>query len=132
VVWFSPELSVTYRPRSTFGALARQYFHYGRWRRVVMRQHSGTATVRYLAAPLALCGILAGLIALPFTAWGLLLPAGYAVAVLLAAAVTARGLPARAWPLLPCVYATMHLSWGAGFLTSPRRLAGAAPSAAGG
>ena len=28
-----------------------------------------------------------------------------------------------AWAQLPLVTATMHLTWGAGFLTSPRRLA---------
>ncbi len=127
LVWFSPELSVTYRPRPTVKALSRQYFDYGRWRRVVMRQHSGTVSLRYLAAPAAVLGCAAGLAAAPLTAWGLVLPGGYVVAVLAGSLATAGGLPARARLALPVVYATMHLSWGSGFLTSPRRLAERAP-----
>ena len=46
-----PRLHVSYRPRSTLRALARQYRDYGRWRRVVMREHEGTANLRYLAPP---------------------------------------------------------------------------------
>jgi glycosyltransferase involved in cell wall biosynthesis len=123
LVWFSPELSVTYRPRSSLRALARQYFHYGRWRRVVMRQHPGTVSVRYLAAPTAVLGCLAGLAVAPFTPLGLVLPAGYVLVVVGASAVTGAGLPPAARAALPAVYAAMHLSWGTGFLTSPRRLA---------
>lgn len=32
VVWFTPHLQVAYRPRSSFAALARQYFSTGSWR----------------------------------------------------------------------------------------------------
>ena len=60
VVWFEPELRVTYRPRSTPRALGAQYFHYGRWRRVVARQHAGTINLRYLAPPAAVSVIAAG------------------------------------------------------------------------
>jgi glycosyltransferase involved in cell wall biosynthesis len=58
VVYFDPRLHVTYRPRSTVKALAKQYFEYGRWRRVVSRRHSGTINYRYLAPPFALVGSL--------------------------------------------------------------------------
>jgi succinoglycan biosynthesis protein ExoA len=131
-VWFTPDLQVSYRPRSSVRALARQYFHYGRWRRVVMRRHEGTVNLRYLAPPAALTGILAGTVA---AAAGFrpaaLLPAGYAGLVLAGAAVEGRGLPVAAWARLPVALATMHLSWGAGFLTSPRRLARQEPAAPG-
>lgn len=129
-VWFQPALQVAYRPRSTFRALARQYFHYGRWRRVVMRRHEGTASLRYLAAPIAVVGIALGLILAP---WGflwppltaaLVLPLGYLVAVVVSGAgVVGRGLPLGLRLRLPAVIATMHLSWGLGFLTSPKNLA---------
>jgi hypothetical protein len=129
-VWFQPALQVAYRPRSTFGALARQYFHYGRWRRVVMRRHEGTASLRYLAAPIAVIGIALGLLVAPL---GLLwpplaavavLPLGYLVAVVVSGVgVVGRGLPLGLRLRLPGVLATMHLSWGLGFLTSPKNLA---------
>ncbi len=127
-VYFSPDMSVTYRPRSSLNALARQYFHYGRWRRVVMRQHPGTASARYLAAPATVVACAAGLVAAPVSAWALILPGGYVAGVLAATALTARGLPRRAALALPVVYATMHLSWGVGFLTSPPSLARRAPA----
>ena len=60
LVYFSPELKVTYRPRPTFATLAKQYLFYGRWRRVVMRTHSGTASLRYLAPPVAVLAVLVG------------------------------------------------------------------------
>ena len=62
-VWFTPALRVTYRPRASVRALGSQYFHYGRWRRVVMREHPETASFRYLAPPAA-----AGLVALGLAA----------------------------------------------------------------
>jgi succinoglycan biosynthesis protein ExoA len=123
LVWFDPQLRVTYRPRSTMRALARQYRNYGRWRRVVMREHAGTATVRYLAPPVAVLVVAAGTVAgLAGIRVGFLAPAGYAVGVLAGSAVVGRRLPLRARVWLPPVIATMHASWGTGFLLSPRRL----------
>lgn len=125
LVWFSPRLRVSYRPRSTVRALARQYRDYGRWRRVVSRTHSGTVNPRYLAPPLTLLGIVGGaVVGVVVTPWGFVLPAGYVGVVLLGTALAGRGtrLPLRARALLPIVLPTMHLSWGWGFLTSPASL----------
>lgn len=122
LVWFQPRMRVTYRPRSNVRALAKQYFHYGRWRRVVARTHQGTINLRYLAPPLAVAAIVLGLLVSPFFWPGLLIPGGYLAAILAGSAVTGRNLPPAALVRLPLVYATMHLSWGTGFLTSPRSL----------
>ena len=138
LIWFQPEMKVSYRPRATIGALWSQYFHYGRWRRAVARMHAGTINLRYLAPPMAVSAIgvgtlagLGGLAALAAGAGGWLtwlLLAGFAapllyllgvLAVTTTAAKSVRGL---ALALLPVVLATMHISWGVGFLTSPRRL----------
>jgi len=131
-VWFQPALEVSYRPRSTVRALAKQYFHYGRWRRVVMRRHEGTASLRYLAAPLAVIGIVTGLLLTPLgliwppLAAAIILPLGYVVAVVVAGvAVVGRGLATGVRLRLPVAIATMHLSWGLGFLTSPPDLGSA-------
>jgi glycosyltransferase involved in cell wall biosynthesis len=59
-VWFTPDLRVSYRPRSSLRALSRQYFQYGQWRRAVMRRHRGTVSARYLAPPAAVTLVLAG------------------------------------------------------------------------
>ncbi|MFD8556417.1 ExoA family glycosyltransferase [Streptosporangium canum] len=122
LVWFQPRMRVSYRPRPTVKALAQQYFHYGRWRRVVARTHEGTINLRYLAPPAAVLAILAGLVVSPFFWPGLLIPAGYLAAILAGSAVTGSGLPTASLVRLPLVYVAMHMSWGWGFLTSPKRL----------
>ncbi len=131
---------MTYRPRTNVRALALQYFLYGRWRRAVARQHAGTINLRYLAPPatllVLLIGTLAGLAGVASLAdrtgtwWQWLLTAGLGVPltyviglfVVTARAGTDGRLSGRAVAWLPAVLATMHLCWGAGFLTSPRRL----------
>jgi len=134
IIWFTPEMHVTYRPRHTLGGLARQYHDYGRWRREVARRHPDTVSLRYLAAPAAVSAIAAGVVlagvglaarSLALTALGLAAPVGYAVANLAASVVSARHSPALSASSavrLPVVYATMHGSWGLGFLRGlPRR-----------
>jgi len=125
-VWFSSSLSVSYRPRSSLSALARQYFHYGRWRRHVMRTHPGSINFRYLAPPIAVLGVLAGLlgfvvglfVSTPLWIAGLTLPVAYLGLVVAGSLLVGSALPWRARLWLPVVLATMHMSWGAGFLTS--------------
>ena len=56
-IWFSPDLRVTYRPRSSFRALVKQMYETGRWRREVVRRYPDTASARYLAPPVAVVGI---------------------------------------------------------------------------
>jgi glycosyltransferase involved in cell wall biosynthesis len=129
LVWFTPAMVVTYRPRSTLRALARQYADYGRWRRVVMREHAGTASARYLAPPLAVVAVGVGTVV--GAVWwlpALAAPLGYAVAVVAGSVVIGRGLPPRVKAWLPLVLATMHGSWGVGFLTSRRSLRAPAPA----
>ncbi|MFC3997057.1 glycosyltransferase family 2 protein [Nocardiopsis sediminis] len=119
VVWFQPRMRVSYRPRPSVATLARQYFHYGRWRRVVARQHKGTINLRYLAPPAAVLGIAAGLLG-GIVFWpALLVPAAYVVAILAASVPLGRGLTVKGRLSVPVALATMHMAWGTGFLTSP-------------
>lgn len=129
LVWFTPAMTVTYRPRSTLRALAKQYADYGRWRRVIMREHQGTASARYLAPPAAVLAVAAGTV-LGVAGWrpALVAPLGYAAAVLAGSAVVGGDLPPRAQAWLPVVLATMHGSWGVGFLSSSRSLRAPVPA----
>jgi glycosyltransferase involved in cell wall biosynthesis len=131
MVWFTPEMEVTYRPRHTLRALARQYHDYGRWRREIVRRHPHTLSLRYLAAPLAVLAIVSGLIIaitglLIGQAWlfaiGMTIPVGYVVAVLIVA-VTATGEPWHIRRRLPAIFAGMHIPWGLGFLRGPGKQA---------
>jgi glycosyltransferase involved in cell wall biosynthesis len=130
-VWFTPDLQVTYRPRSDLQALARQFYLTGRWRRVIGRLHPGTFNIRYLAAPAAVAGCVAGIVAgligllagIPLLVAAFVVPAGYLLCVLAGSVLAGRGLGWRAKLWLPVVVTTMHMSWGLGFLLSPRSLA---------
>ncbi|MDT0310241.1 glycosyltransferase family 2 protein [Streptomyces sp. DSM 44917] len=124
LIWFSPELLVSYRPRRNVRELAKQYRNYGRWRHVVARYHAGSINPRYLAPPAALLAIAAGTaVGVLLTPWGLTVPAGYLAAITLGSLPAGKGLPVSARLRIPLALATMHLSWGWGFLTSPRKLA---------
>ena len=121
-VWFTPALKVTYRPRASVSALARQYFHYGRWRRVVGRYHEGTINPRYLAPPTMVGVTTVATVAGFFWAPAWVVPIAYAAGVTAGGLAITRGESARTRAAAPVVLATMHWAWGIGFLTSPRRL----------
>lgn len=120
-IYFDPRLQVTYRPRPNLRKLAKQYFQYGRWRRVVSRSHSGTINLRYLAPPFTLIATLTSLFL------GLLinpifyLPAAiYGFFLLISSALIAKSV--REFILLLAIIPTMHFAWGAGFITSTKAL----------
>jgi glycosyltransferase involved in cell wall biosynthesis len=120
-IYFDPRLHVTYRPRPNLVKLAKQYFQYGTWRRVVSRSHSGTINLRYLAPPFAVAGTLVSVI------FGLLFhpifyfPAAvYGGFVLLSSLLIAKSV-SEYFSLL-AIIPTMHFAWGAGFITSTKTL----------
>ena len=120
-IYFDPRLHVTYRPRPNLIKLAKQYFQYGTWRRVVSRSHSGTINLRYLAPPFALVGslisVISGLLIHPI----LYLPAAvYGGFVLLSSLLIAKSV-SEYFSLL-AIIPTMHFAWGAGFITSTKTL----------
>ncbi|MET9268690.1 glycosyltransferase family 2 protein [Kribbella sp. NPDC003557] len=128
LIWFSPDLSVTYRPRSSLSAVAKQFFHTGQWRREVIRRHPETASKRYLAPPVAVIGLAVGTILgiiglITGISWldiGFLAPLGYALLLIFGSAMEGRYLPWKALFWMPLVCATMHVSWGLGFLIGLR------------
>ena len=137
VIWFTPELRVTYRPRASIRTLGSQYFHYGRWRRVIVREHPETASFRYLAPPAAAAlvavGLAAGLAGLAGIAaggpsavrWltaGFVIPVTYLAGIIAAGTGLARGVPAAVRIRVPVVLGVMHMCWGSGFLASPGKL----------
>ena len=121
-VWFDPGLVVTYRPRSTLRGLAWQYFNYGRWKRVVARRHPASLLPRHLASPLLLLGLAATpVLAVAGPTWAVAaVPLTYVLTLALGS--LAVGIRRRSYAalLLPLALATMHLSWGIGFLTPVR------------
>ena len=121
LIWFDPRLQVTYRPRSTFKKLAKQYFQYGRWRRVISRQHINTVNYRYLAPPFAVVtntlSLFLSFIVNPLFISPLLI---YFCALIIGSLFVGRKVVDKL--IMPFVLATMHFSWGIGFITSPKKL----------
>lgn len=123
LVWFDPRLAVTYRPRPTLGALAAQYFDYGRFKRQVARMHPRALRLRQLAPP---AFVLAAAASLVLAAIGQWFPAFLLVVVYTTAVVAAAWRAAPRTALVPEVAAAlvvMHLAWGTGFLIGPPRRA---------
>jgi len=118
-VWFDPDLRVGYRPRSTLTGLARQFFEYGRWKRLVVGRHPRSLRWRQVVPPVATLGVAVGLVAGAWWPPALVIPAGYLAAVVSASLVVGRR-PAAVLRLI-AVYPTLHLSWGVGFLAGPPR-----------
>jgi succinoglycan biosynthesis protein ExoA len=127
-VWFTPALKVTYRPRPSLAALARQFFSTGLWRGELTRRFPSANTLRYFAPPVMVLGVglgvllgivglvqaVAGMRTLLLLGW--LAPALYLLLVVLAAVLVARrdGIRSQLWFLvvLPCI----HFCWGVGFV----------------
>lgn len=117
-IWLDDGLRVAYFPRSSLGALARQYFLYGLGRASTVVAHDQRPSPRQLAPPLLLLWHLAsGLSALQARrVWPLAPIAAYLAAV---TAVGAAGALRRRRPAIlaaPLALATMHHAWGVGFL----------------
>jgi glycosyltransferase involved in cell wall biosynthesis len=119
-VWQSPKIRSWYKPRGSLSALFKQYMQYGYWKVRVIRKHRLPASPRHLVPggfilTLALLAILSPMTRLAFIA--LLLALGfYALALLLASAVTAARTEWKLLPALPVVFVCYHFGYGFGFL----------------
>jgi len=104
--------------------LARQYFQYGYWRFRSLERHPDSFSLRWMVPPALVVALTAGIIASPTRA-GRRFLAGTAAAYGFGLSVAAAGQrgsgDAPAVARLPLAFATMHLAWGAGFLTSAAR-----------
>jgi len=121
LIWFDPRLQVTYRPRRTFKKLARQYFQYGRWRRVISRQYRSTVNFRYLAPPVAVIVNLLSIFS-TFTINPIFIAPFLTYFSILIIGSLFIGRKVVDKLLMPFVLATMHFTWGIGFITSPKKL----------
>jgi glycosyltransferase involved in cell wall biosynthesis len=112
-VWFDPELSVGYRPRGSWTALAKQYFEYGRWKAVVMRMYPESARLRQLIPVVAIGGVLGATAAAARRPAVAIVPAAYLT--VLASTPGARGWRARRRRMI--AVATIHVAWAIGVMS---------------
>lgn len=124
--YMSPELSVLYYPRETFGGLFRQMRRYGEGRCRLWRKHPETLSLNTLVPPvfaaavLAACCLIAAVLAglLPgWTLWVAALVLGpYAALVAVQTAATCHGAGWRYAAYLPGIFFVVHFGLGLGFL----------------
>ena len=116
LVWFSPELRVTYWPRGRFSGLAKQFFSTGVWRGDLTRRDLKRASRRYFAPPALVSAILLGFVLLIFgNLVGIMPLSGYLFAIAFLS-ISSSGLKLKDRFALIIVLPTMHLGWGLGFI----------------
>jgi glycosyltransferase involved in cell wall biosynthesis len=125
-ILLTPRIRSRYSVRGTPVSLWRQYFQYGFWKVRVMRKHPGQIRPRQLVPP-ALVTALTGPLAIGWLQSGTLVIAAAAAGVYAAATLGASVWLSwrEGWRYLlalPVVFATLHLSYGLGFLAGLIRL----------
>jgi succinoglycan biosynthesis protein ExoA len=117
-IWLDEELRVAYFPRATVGGLARQYLLYGRGRAATCVTHRRWPQPRQLAPPVLVVWN-AALLSLALAARRPVLLAPIVAYLAALAGVGTYAAARRREPALlaaPVALATMHHSWGAGFV----------------
>ncbi len=116
---FASDVRSKYYSRSSLKSLWRQYFQYGYWKVRVMQKHPRQMQIRQFVPAAFVAALVMCLVMAPFleAGWWLLglVAAAYAVANLCATAVEIRKHGWSMLPLLPVIFGTLHLSYGAGF-----------------
>lgn len=121
-VWLDPEISATYMARQSLKDLAVQYWNYGYWKLIMLLRYPETIRWRQLAGFFVLSWIGLGFLSIWFIVarWLLFIEAFIYIGALLYAG-TRAALDDQNPDLvfgLPLAIATMHFSWGSGFLWS--------------
>lgn len=119
-IFLTPAIKSWYITRGSLPQLWKQYFQYGFWKIEVLRKHLRSIKARQAVPPtfvltLIVSGLL-GLFSQPYAHLFLGVLASYFVAALLFSSYSARKKGWKYLPVLPLIFASMHLSWGLGFL----------------
>ncbi len=115
------DIRVRYYARSTLLALWRQYFQYGYWKVRVMQKHPRQMSRRQFVPPSLVLALIVTCVMLPFFRWArpsfLAIGVSYLVAVVTASVMNSLTHGWRHFANLAMAFATLHLSYGLGFLT---------------
>lgn len=125
-IWLDPAISSVYYSRASLGKLWRQYFEYGFYKVRVIQKRGSVASWRHLVPGVFVASLLASLLLALLTRqprWALSVAGPYAIANGAASLATPRN-DLRTLPLMPLVFGTLHVAYGAGFLWGCVRWAG--------
>lgn len=119
-ILLAPDIRSRYYSRSSVPMLWKQYLQYGFWKVRVMQKHPAQMRMRHFAPSAFVGGLLLSALLAPMFRPGRrllgLVSGAYLVASLVASVSVARKQGWRHLPLLPMIFATMHFSYGLGFL----------------
>jgi len=119
-IFLSPKIRSRYYPRSSLSALCKQYYNFGYGKVRTIKKHGRPASFRHLVPPMFVLSLIASLILYgirPMFWWLTIAICGsyLVLAILVSAKISFR----EGWkffPVLPIIFATLHLSYGIGFL----------------
>jgi len=119
-ILLAADVSSTYYSRGSLGKLWRQYYQYGFYKVRVLQKHPGQMSPRQFVPLGFVLGLILTVLLSLITPWGWIALAGlvgiYTLANLSASFLIAKREGWRFLPLLPLAFATIHLSYGLGFL----------------
>ncbi|NQY39117.1 MAG: glycosyltransferase family 2 protein [Henriciella sp.] len=116
-IYLDADTRIEYTPRGDIQSLARQYFNYGKGRARTILKHAVRPKIRQLVPVAAVLGILFGVALLPLSPWFALLPVSYLVVAVTVSLTFALSKMSLCGLWTGFALATMHLSWGSGFLS---------------
>lgn len=114
-IFLDADIRLFYLPRATIGALAEQYFNYGKGRARTLMKHREHPRLRQLIPPATLLACVLGLAAAPINLLTLILPGGYLAALTLASLAVAVKYKSVCGLAAGPASAAMHMAWSAGF-----------------
>jgi GT2 family glycosyltransferase len=117
-IFLSPNIRSIYYVRSTIKTLLKQYFQYGYWKGRLLRRSPGSLKWRHLVPPVFVLMLLFGMISAVWSVESRMLISFllgiYALFSIIATLVSARTGNVKYIPILPLIFAVIHLSWGIG------------------
>jgi len=119
-ILLASDVHCRYYSRSSLSSLWRQYFQYGYWKVRVIQKNPRQMRFRHFVPPLFVTVLIISLLMMPLLSvsgfiFGLVV-ASYLVGNLGASLLEARRTNGQSLTLLPAAFATLHLSYGLGFL----------------
>jgi cellulose synthase/poly-beta-1,6-N-acetylglucosamine synthase-like glycosyltransferase len=120
-VWLDPRIRSVYYSRSSFSALARQYWRYGYWKAQMIRRHPKTLRWRQAVPPffvLSLVALIFFSFIFPFARILLVIEILLYACLLLTAGIGVCLKTNRVLPLVgvPISILIMHINWGSAFI----------------
>jgi len=118
-ILLSPEVRSKYYSRGSLSKLFRQYYQYGYWKVRVLQKHPRQMSPRQFVPPIFVLTLVVSLILTflpPVRFIGVVIPVLYLLANI---GFSLRTALVRGWKyffMLPVVFATLHLSYGLGFI----------------